>query len=427
MTRKALKWALPDIVHPVGSICFQVNVPNNIYYLGAFYGAMFLLTKPYAWEDDPAHTALEVAKVWRAIFEKLRPGGCNPPPPPFGHGIEQDDFMPLRVDCDCNVFITCCDGTEKQILTADQVTRLLSNGGAGTPQPQPGGGCQTYHMTIPAGSVGQLIPTIVNSGDTIEVSNLGGAWYGGSITWYCPDGFVFFVDCTGAQNFSGSSQIPLSPIGRVIALIDGTYYDIIGSTFTVPGGIVNQQVTLLMNTDTPSTASGSVTADVKVCNNQIGDWTHVLDFTLNSYSDLITISNAGSPSVPFGQWVPGVGYKDTMFSGPAVGATRRGIGITLNAAYHQTNIRADFALTVGTYDGDTVDSTFCYYYTPGGFTNNIVAPSVPTSPQLDGGARDLTANYIQLLCGSQSDGSDPGGSVALTRLTISGSGPDPFV
>lgn len=412
--QQPLKWVLPEVVHPVGTICYQVNVPAERHYIGAFLGAMFLLSKPYAWGDDAAHTAIEVGKVWRDIFDNLRPGGCLPELPPFGHGIEIEDLMPLRVDCDCNVFITCCDGTEKQILTADQVTKLLSNGGAGTPQPQPGGGCQSYPLIVPAGAVGALIPTIVNSGDTIELSSLDGTWYGGSVTWYCPDGSVFFAGCTPLQNFNGSSQIPGSPIGRVIALINGTYYDILGSVFTVPGGIVNQQVTLLMNTDTISTSSGSVSLIAKVCNNQASSFTHTFDLTLSP--GIWTVRDQGV-------YTSGVGYTDGTVVYPP--NTFRGCDIQALSITPFTLTRLQLRATdvAGSFGANSVNfgnvAPGVYFTTQAMTGSDNIYDSGPLS------IAGVTQLFIDQICGLR-NGGDPGGTVLAVQITVSGLGSDPF-
>lgn len=76
--QKPMKWPLPETLHPAGRVCYQVSIPNEVHYIGAFLGAMFLLTKPYAWADDPDHTAIEVGAVWRDIYNELAPG-CGGP------------------------------------------------------------------------------------------------------------------------------------------------------------------------------------------------------------------------------------------------------------------------------------------------------------------------------------------------------------
>lgn len=395
-------YVLPGNLYPPDKICYQVEIPNDPAYEKAFIGALYDTSLWLSWQRDADHKGILAAQVMRDVWYQTLASRnkCGSLPGP-GPGIEQEDLMPLRVDCDCNVFVTCCDGTEKQLLTAEQVRALLSQGGNGTPQPQPGGGCQKYSLTIPAGSVGALIPTIVSSGDTIELSNLAGAWYGGSVTWYCPDGSVFFIDCSSATNLNGGSQIPGSPIGRVIALINGTYYDILGSAFTVPGGITNAQVTLLMNTDTPSTASGSVALDATVCNNQTARWSHFFDFTVTT-----------GPFVPNaaleGTWSPGIGFT-SQFDG---GST------------DEVFIKA--TMPAGLYDKATwtytaTDTGTGYIGTPTIFDTLSVAPGDPphvwNGPLVAGNELDL-----EIL----KTGTGSGGHFILTGLLLEGPGSDPF-
>lgn len=408
--QQPLKWSLPQIVHPEGTLCFQVNVPNEPAYIGAFYGAMFLLTKPYAWADDPAHTALEVGRVWRDIFYDLKPGGCVPFHPAPGSGFFQEDFMPIRVDCDCNVFVTCCDGTEKQILTADQV-RAIAGGqpGAGAEQPTPGGGCVTYPATVPAQG-GWYLPTVVSTGDTIEFQDPGSAWYGGSVTWYCPNGNVFFAGlCTSAEQFNAGSQIPASPIGRAIILLDGTYYDVFDAgTFTVPSGISNAPVTIIMNTDTPSTASGQITLNVKVCNNQLGSWAHTIDMVLTP---------GGWSTRDLGVWSPGVGYVDTLTS------PLRSVDIQFLNSTPFTLKR--LAFTANDTPGVGAVNIGIGRNTPGSY---IVTPAIVSGVHLyDTGPISLTGTtnlYIDNIIGNSAP--DPGGSGVITQVIVEGEGFDPF-
>jgi hypothetical protein len=291
---------LPTNLDPPLDLCVQLTIPNDAQYYQQLWSLINIATYWFAWDRDEAHSGRVVANTWKRIIQTLTVCS-NGPVPPVG-GLIEDFEMPLRVDCDCNVFITCCDGTEKQLLTADQVRKLLiGQPGNGAPQPPPNGGCVTYDATIPAQG-GYLVPTVVNSGDDITILNPDGAWYGGSVWWYCPDGERFFAgSCTGTQDFSGSSQIPAAPIGRIIAKIGTAYYDVEPTTFTVPAGHTNDQVTLLINTDTPSTAAGQVICKVQVCNNQAGSWTSTLDFRVNSFASILTVTP--------GHWVPGTGYE----------------------------------------------------------------------------------------------------------------------
>jgi len=78
MSRKnpPAKWVLPDVVDPAGRKCIMVQVPDNAYHIAAFRGAMLALASAYNWSDDIAHTAKEVALVWRDIVDAME-WGCE--------------------------------------------------------------------------------------------------------------------------------------------------------------------------------------------------------------------------------------------------------------------------------------------------------------------------------------------------------------
>jgi len=412
--QKPMKWPLPDIVHPDSSLCFQINVPNEPHHLAAFYGAIFLLSKPYAWGDDAAHTAIEVGKVWREIFDRLRPGGCSPVPPGFGSGIEEDFEMPLRVDCDCNVFITCCDGTEKQILTADQISDLLSQPGSGSEQPPPGGGCVQYHATLP-GNSRWLLPTAVSTGDTIDVTGESGVLYdGASGLWYCPDGEIFFAGfCTGTFHSDGGAFMPAVPVGKIIANIGGTYYDVFPGPFTVPGGITNAQVEFVMNTSDLVNSGGSAQFDVQICNNQAAPFTHTFN---------VAINNGGWSVRDEGSYSPGTGFVDgTVFYSPNY---FRGTDIQRLSFPARTITRVqwtcDFTAGAGVPDvGLSVSTPGVYAYNP---------TPVAGVHQYDTGIVSypaVTDLFIDMICG-QLNGSDPGGQAIITQIIVQGLGTDPF-
>lgn len=60
-------YELPENVHPE-TIKFCIEVPNEFWYLQAFWGALWTLTRPYNHADDDDHTALEVGAVWRDLW-----------------------------------------------------------------------------------------------------------------------------------------------------------------------------------------------------------------------------------------------------------------------------------------------------------------------------------------------------------------------
>ncbi len=290
---------IPANLSPTGTRCIQVDIPDDDEYEAEFFAVLTLLTKWNSFIKDNARSARIVATIWRsAIWGTYR--HCDGSPSILGTEVE--DLMPLRVDCDCNVWVTCCDGTEKQILTSGQVQELVDGiPGAGSPVPQPGGGCQSYQLSLP-GREQRIVPPVVNAGDTIQVSLMSGLWNDGTTVWYTPQGNHFFAGIVGGTGTDGADPLPASPHMALLVKIAGVFYDVsAGGVLTVPGGVSNALVIFQANDSSLSDNNGNIAFSVKVCNNVAADWIHVLDFTTAPHSD---------PTFdPNGMWVPGVGHQ----------------------------------------------------------------------------------------------------------------------
>lgn len=75
----------PENPTPDGYKCVQVLIPNDPLYLASFWHAYEHFTHWVAWPRDAAHTARDIAALWRAGFEIAREaylnmGGCLPGP-----------------------------------------------------------------------------------------------------------------------------------------------------------------------------------------------------------------------------------------------------------------------------------------------------------------------------------------------------------
>lgn len=83
MAQKA-KWKLPATVEPGAAKCASIIIPDDPDYIAALTGALYELSKPYAWADDDAHTALLVGQRMFQAFETLTiSDDCSATPLPW--------------------------------------------------------------------------------------------------------------------------------------------------------------------------------------------------------------------------------------------------------------------------------------------------------------------------------------------------------
>jgi hypothetical protein len=301
------RWVLPEVVDPPGHICFKIEVPNDRNHIAAFIGAIFSLSTPYSWQNDDAHTAIDVGKVWRKIWFDLQRNNCDCPNPETLLIEELDYQMSLCEQLrfqDGKLQALCCGVWED--ITGQPPQGIGGGSQPGTsPQPTPGG-CQIYNGDM-GGAAPWYVPTVVSTSDTLDLSNMSGLFYDAfESKWFTPQGFYFVIAPTPIQYFDAGSPLPSAAIGKLIVKIGSTYYDIQPGPFTVPAGHTNDTVQLLMNTPTPAGSGGNVKFDITVCNNTPASWTSVIDFTVTP--------GGVFPASP-GAWVSGVGWTGTP-SGP---------------------------------------------------------------------------------------------------------------
>lgn len=425
-------WTLPEVVDP-DRVCLKLEIPNDFFHLAAFWGAMLSLSYWFNWSRDDAQTGKAAADVWFDVFTKAQAAfiaGCpDCPMPILPRGMEVDfDMSGLRIDCDCNVWITCCDGTEKQIFTADQVRQAIDGQpGNGAPQP-PNGGCQIYGGTI-TGLSKFLIPTIVNTGDTIEIQSANGASNDAvGARWNCPDGTYFFAGlCGGPTYLDPSSLVPAAPAGSLVIGIDGVWYALDGE-FTVPGGVTNGQAVVALNYPQADQISGTVTLAVNVCNNAVGTYTHVFNFPVGTDGWVL---NPDTGIGPRGVWTAGAGWTHTDTINDA-GGWWRGVSIkrVLSPAANINSIEVVYNDTPGAFDGTDWALLLATTDTPGAWDTGEHASDLsgpqPYSFVWDNPITGL--GYIQLVVNASSASTEGGlsGSATIKQVIIRGPGSDPF-
>jgi len=427
--QKPMQWVLPEVVNPPDTVCFQINVPNERHHIGAFFGAIYLLSKPYAWGDDPDHTAIEVGAVWRRIFDNLIAGNCTIPAKPGSAGADGGDENLIRQNPDnpCELQ-TSINGVDW--CTFADISLCVGGSpqpGAGSPQP-PAGGCQSYRAVFPA-STQWLLPTIVNTGDTLEVSNLSGVTNdGGSLDWRCPDGDLFFAGaCAGSTFLNGTDPLPTVPHMRVIAQIGTSFYDVINGVFTVPSGITNAQVSFQVNDDPISNDQGQIAFDVNVCNNASAAWSHTFNFTANDGGFQNIVYPSGNPTAT---WVATSGWEANQCT-----------VISSVSVYTILALFRDFAPSTVTGFSMTYDAVLGA--NPAGDTTRVSLRNgggdnfiINEAPRNGSGLTDSWTGSISgvttLLIFPIFAFADGGGScdttpeITLTSITISGVGTDPF-
>jgi len=268
MTRRnpPAKWVLPAVIDPRKKRCFIIEVPDEIFHIAAFRGAILNLASATQWGDDPAHTARQVALVWRGVYDAIR--DC-PPAPNNGTGGEGEDTL-IRQNPDNPCLLESSVDGVHWCAFAD-MSLCLSGGqpGAGAEQPSPGGGEACYEGTLQANSL-WLLPTNVSTGDVLSLQAVTGAGNdGGNTTWYCPNGQPFLLGlCAGSGGpITGD---PLNTVNhmRLLWKINTTYYDAMAGDFTIPAGFANATAILQVNDSALANNSGSYKFRVCSTNNQ---------------------------------------------------------------------------------------------------------------------------------------------------------------
>lgn len=125
-------YILPEVIDPE-RICVQLNIPNEMNHLLAFWGQLAALGSALTWDNDPAHTALPVSAVWRDVYQQARTRylsgqGCN------GMSEECCDEITIRL--------------EEQLKRFDRIISLMEGGftimplnGVARPPDEAGGDC----------------------------------------------------------------------------------------------------------------------------------------------------------------------------------------------------------------------------------------------------------------------------------------------
>lgn len=70
--RPLTRWVLPNPVEPGIVACAQMVIPDSPEYRAAVRGALYSLTKPYNWSDDPLHFAVGTGERMMIAYDTLK-------------------------------------------------------------------------------------------------------------------------------------------------------------------------------------------------------------------------------------------------------------------------------------------------------------------------------------------------------------------
>jgi len=398
----------------------MIEVPDDRQHRAAFLGAILSLASAYKWQDDPAHTAKDVAAVWQDIYDRIT--FCKPGPTKLKLSeMEYEMSICEQLRWQDGVLQGLCCGEWTDIAGQPPGGFFNPQPGGGSPQPQPGGGCETYRASLDGNGLWQL-PTYVSTGDTINVTNASGATYNPTTGgWFCPDGSSFILgSCFPSSITDAGNPMPSVQSGRLIAKIDTTYYDVYSGPFTVPGGITGKPVTFLINYDNPAGSTGALTFNVEVCNNQSAAWSHVIDLTATNFS---------FSYIDGGVWTSGTGWQTSFVVQSPNNGMQIYIAMSFGRAINLTGLALEFDTTLGSHGGSRYQQ-FGYSDVSNVYHQLAIQPS-PSN----GTAQTLSWSGSQVAYGLQIIGvmdavanpTAPDGDWTIYELTISGTGFDPVL
>lgn len=400
------RYTLPDVIDPPQRRCITIEIPDNIFHYAAFYGQILALSRAYSWGNDTAHTALEVAKVWKRVLDTLR--NCENPPS-CGGTSEGDEQLIRQNPTNPCLLENSINGTD-WCVWAD-LSKCIPSGtqpGSGTPQPAPGGGQQCYHAQMTASNK-WLLPTLVNAGDVIQVTNAKGAASDGTVSWFCPNGALFQLGaCFGSGSTSGGDPLNTQPHMTLIAKINGVYYNVYNTTLTVPGGVSAAAVEFQVNDSSLSDNYGDLTWDVCITNNAAATWTHTFDFTTSDGGFASDAPNGG------GVYTLGVGWQSNNAGTNTLGIHRTGL-----PSYTLT--QAEYHVTPDNPTGGA--QLYCYAGTGHNLTPQGYSGTTPLVKLLTGSFTE-TGGVIGIgMDGTYKSG---GKTQTITKAVFSGTGASPF-
>jgi len=269
------RWTLPNTVNPSTSTGWCVPVPDDPFHKAAFLGALATLGSGSSWADDIDHTAKDVAQVWRGIVDNLE---LCPMLSDISIRLKPTDFCTIQLTLDGGATWTdvadlsdCANAAANSIIDGRINDGSLSGGsqpgGIGDGEP---GQCYDYDVTLRA-SDKWISPVKMEGGDTIQITNVKGAWHDGVFgsPWKCADGHTYALGAClgGGQATDEADPAPDIYHMRLVGSYADTpvFFDAYETTFEIPLDADPTDVVLQVNDDIIADDAGSITFHVQIC------------------------------------------------------------------------------------------------------------------------------------------------------------------
>jgi len=267
-------------------LCF---VSFNSAWMPYILGALSALTRVEAWEDSVFTDRNEAAQQAHLLLERFMYCGTG-------------DALQIRA-CDCGIewstdgsTWTCINLTS---CIADIVTTgildSLANGiiaapgvtptGETTPEP---GECKTYHVQMSAADA-WLLPIPLSTGDTVEITNLKGAWTDGDLVptgyygWACPDGDTYYLGvCVAPWQVLESDPFQDAYHLELVLQFGDSHALPVRGLVTIPGDIDNLDAIFVPNYSRDPLGFGTIDFDVTICKSSVITWCKTWDFSASN-------------------------------------------------------------------------------------------------------------------------------------------------
>lgn len=315
--------AIPVGEVPTGIRCLQVNIPDSDDAVRMFAGMLYELTHWTNFAREPSHKGTQWAQAWRdALLASVPFGACGSMAIEF---MQEDCILNYR-EVGSSTWIPIYDGLHclesnaaRQFfdgIMGDYIDQLLQDGTLRGGSDQPGGTyppipgiCKHYHVVL-SGNGKWVLPFGLYYGDSIQVSNLKGAWSDGSPAWFCTDGSSFGLGICGPGGKTHEDGDVLNPGAYHMELVmqaGETWYPAPITAFVQTSGTTPLQVVFQANDGSLSDNTGSIEFDVEACAMQEYAWCRTFDFTATD-GDFVPPAGTG------GVWVDGLGWQASLQS-----------------------------------------------------------------------------------------------------------------